>query len=296
MPKKATPKTAKNPSLHPSQRFTAPISIEGGTSLAALMGQELIELLAESMSFVHPEFDRKRFAKRAARDIVDLGIMQRGAAIAHAMAAELPTEFEAASAIVLAALGPELTLTEGNGLKVFFYLPHSQFISHYGVKSFGSGMLACYELTKRFTAEYCIRPLLQTFEPQALKLLRTWAHDPSPHVRRLVSEGTRPRLPWAMRLPSFQSDPRPTLKLLDLLKDDDVQYVRRSVANHLGDILKDNPNEAYEVCERWVEEASTKAFDTEKRKARFWIVRHAVRLPAKQGVGKAKALRRSAQI
>lgn len=272
----------------------APKAIEGGTPLAGLMGSALIELLSESMVAVYSSFDVKRFQKRAERDLEGLGIMQRGEVIAHALADELPKDFDAAAPILIAALGPELAKTEGNGLKVFFYLPHSQFISHYGVKSFEAGMTACYELTKRFTAEFCIRSLLVHHEAKALKKLRKWASDKNAHVRRLVSEGTRPRLPWAIRLPSFQRNPNLTLELLELLKDDPIRYVQRSVANHLGDILKDNAELAYEVCERWVEEAHSKRMDAELRKSRLWIVRHAVRLPAKKGQAKANAIRKLA--
>jgi 3-methyladenine DNA glycosylase AlkC len=76
---------------------------------------------------------------------------------------------------------------------------------------------------------------------RTLARLREWARDPHPHVRRLVSEGTRPRLPWAPRLVAFQKDPRPVLELLELLKDDPELLVRRSVANNLNDIGKDHP-------------------------------------------------------
>jgi 3-methyladenine DNA glycosylase AlkC len=88
--------------------------------------------------------------------------------------------------------------------------------------------LPAYELTQRFTAEYSIRVFLERYQQQTLDRLREWALDPDVHVRRLVSEGTRPRLPWAPRLRTFQDDPAPVLELLELLKDDPELYVRRS--------------------------------------------------------------------
>jgi 3-methyladenine DNA glycosylase AlkC len=102
-------------------------------------------------------------------------------------------------------------------------------------------MRAQYELTQRFTAEYSIRVFLEPYSERTLASQRELALDPSVHVRRLVSEGTRPRLPWAPRLRAFQDDPRPVLELLELLKDDPELFVRRSVANNLNDIGKDNP-------------------------------------------------------
>ena len=111
-------------------------------------------------------------------------------------------------------------------------------------------MAAMYELTQVFTAEFCIRPFITAY-PQTMQRLRAWSADPSEHVRRLVSEGTRPRLPWAPRLPQFQHNPEPVIELLDLLKDDPSDYVMRSVGNSLNDISKDHPKRALQVAARW---------------------------------------------
>ena len=93
----------------------------------------------------------------------------------------------------------------------------------------------------------------------------------------------------------FAKDPQTTLTLLELLKDDSELYVRRSVANHLGDLLKDHPEVVYTCCDRWLSEVSAKKIPTEQRKQRHWIIRHAVRLPAKKQESRALALRRQAQ-
>lgn len=162
----------------------------------------------------------------------------------------------------------------------FFYFPHAHLIATYGVSSFESGMQANYEITTRFTAEFSIRPFLIKYRLQCLKLMKRWAKDSSPHVRRLVSEGTRPRLPWAMRLPEFQENPQISLPLLEALKDDPELYVRRSVANHLGDIAKDHLDVVFDVCQAWLDELD--GSDIAKAENRRWIVRHAVRHPAKK--------------
>ncbi|HET6919817.1 MAG TPA: DNA alkylation repair protein, partial [Jiangellaceae bacterium] len=135
-------------------------------------------------------------------------------------------------------------------------------------------MRAQYELTQRFTAEYSIRVFLERYPQQTLARLREWAVDPNVHVRRLVSEGTRPRLPRAPRLRAFQHDPRPVLELLDLLKDDPELLVRRSVANNLNDIGKDNPAALIETRRRWMRDSTAQ---------RRWLVRHALRSAVKRG-------------
>jgi 3-methyladenine DNA glycosylase AlkC len=272
---------------HPAERFRAPGTIEKGTPLKDLVGPRMIALLAESFEVVVPGFDPARFRREAGAGLDPLGILDRGASVARALSAQLPGDPAEAAGLVCASLGPELERTEGNGLAVFFYLPHSCWIHDSGIGDFHAGMRANYELTKRFTAEYSVRPFLEREPERALALLARWASDANPHVRRLVSEGTRPRLPWAERLRSFQEDPRPLLPLLERLKDDPELYVRRSVANHLGDLAKDHPELAFEICGRWLEEAAG-------REARLWMIRHAVRLPARKGVREAVRLRRAA--
>jgi 3-methyladenine DNA glycosylase AlkC len=206
------------------------------------------------------------------------------------MAEQMPASFDELSPLLIKSLGPPLEQTEGNGLAPFFYYPHTHLIAAYGVSSFESGMAANYEITKRFTAEFSIRPFLIEHRSKCLKVLRVWAKDSNTHVRRLVSEGTRPRLPWAMRLPEFQADPNLSLPLLEMLKDDSELYVQRSVANHLGDIAKDHLELALDVCEKWLQELKPSS-DVDLAESRRWIVRHAVRHPAKKGHTRAIQIR-----
>jgi 3-methyladenine DNA glycosylase AlkC len=280
--------------LHPAQRFAAPGAIERGVPLRQLIGPALVALLAESFAAVAPQFDARRFRRQALEGLESLELGPRAARVATALAEQLPADFRLASPLLVAALGPELPRTAGNGLATFFYLPHSHLIATRGTGDFGAGMQANYELTKRFTAEFSIRPFLLEQQERALRLLAKWAKDPNPHVRRLVSEGTRPRLPWAMRLRAFQQDPSHTLPLLERLKDDPEPYVQRSVANHLGDLLKDHPDAVFGLCETWVDQACK--LPAARAKARLWIVRHAVRLPARKGDARALALRARATL
>lgn len=186
----------------------------------------------------------------------------------------LPPRFEDASRVLLDSLAPPLSTPALSGMEPFRYLPHVYFVAKYGLDDFDTSMRLQYELTKRFTAEFSIRAFLVRYPEATLDRLHTWASDPDVHVRRLVSEGTRPRLPWAARLRAFQEDPRPVLALLERLKDDPERYVQRSVANNLNDIGKDHPELLVEVCRAWNE-------GTED--GRRWIVRHALRSLVKKG-------------
>lgn len=279
---------------HPAERFSAPASIQAGTPLKDLMGARLVRLIGESLNGIVPGFDAKQFRKNALREQETLGLMERAEGIARAMSEQLPDDFDEVCPLLIASLGAPLEATEGNGLATFYYLPHARLIAGCGVSRFESGMRANYELTQRFTGEFSIRPFLVAHRDKCLKRLHEWAGDSNPHVRRLVTEGTRPRLPWAMRLPEFQRDPGYTLGLLELLKDDPELYVRRSVANHLADIAKDHAEVAYEVCERWLEGLTEEGVDAGQAKARRWVVRHALRLPAKKGDERAVRIRKSA--
>ena len=278
---------------HPAQRFSAPASIQRGVPLKALMGQRLIALISESLETVVPDFDATRFQDRATTGLGAYELKDRALHIAHAMAAEMPSDFDALAPLLIQSLGLPLDTTEGYGLAPFFYLPHSQLIATYGTQYFNSAIQANYALTQRFTAEFSIRPLLIEHQAKCLKQLDKWTTDPNPHVRRLVSEGTRPLLPWAMRLHAFKKDPEHTLPLLQKLKNDPDLYVRRSVANHLGDIAKDHPDLIFDLCEQWLEES--KAMDTPlAAKQCRWMIRHALRHPAKKGVARALSIRKSA--
>ncbi len=272
----------------------APHSIEKGSSLAGLLGDEAIACLAHNLTHAHPAFPAGEFQAAARRGLAPLSILRRGEHLARALRAYLPARYEDAVAVLLRSLTPPLTATDGFGLGGFFYLPHVSFVATYGLDAAGNGgrdpfevsMTAQYELTRRFSAEFSLRTFLLHEPARTLARLQEWTRDPDPHVRRLCSEGARPRLPWAPRIPAFVRDPRPVLPILEALKDDPDLYVRRSVANHVGDIAKDHPALAFELCERWLAGASAE---------RKWLIRHAVRHPAKHGVKASLRLRERAK-
>ena len=268
--------------------------IEKGEPLKNILGPDAIECLAHNLSQVYPEFDTNSFTEKALQDLEPVGIIDRGKRFAELMHVHLPKPYGAAVDLILASLTPPLEDTKDNGLEVFFYLPHVTFVAEYGLNPehnddqdpFEPSMNAQYELTKRFSAEFSIRPFLIEQQDRTLQQLKAWITDPDPHVRRLCTEGTRPRLPWARRIPAFIKDPTPTLPILEALKDDPSLYVRRSVANHLGDIAKDHPDLVFDICESWLKDAS---------KDRKWLIRHAVRHPAKKEQSRALELRKLAK-
>lgn len=243
---------------------------------------DIARRLASQIRAVWPVFPVEAFLGDVEVGFEPLELMDRGRHIARVLARHLPASFPQAIEILLQSVGKRAGRAEGGGMAAFFYLPHVCFVAESGIEHFDESMYAQYVLTQRFTAEFSIRPFIERYERASLSLLRKWTRDSNPHVRRLVSEGTRPRLPWAGRLRRFQQDPAPVLALLELLKDDPELYVRRSVANSLNDIGKDHPDVLVEVARRWMTDAGA------ERKA---LVRHALRSLVKDGhVGALKVL------
>jgi 3-methyladenine DNA glycosylase AlkC len=260
---------------------SAPKSIQKGIPLKHVHGSEAVNCLANNILTVHPRFDDKLFRRVAMVGMEPLGILERGQHLARALRQCLPDKYATAIEILLASLTPALSSTDALGLAVFFYLPHVCFVAQFGLDRrendgqdpFEVSMHAQYELTRRFSSEFSIRPFLIQQQDRTLARLLEWTSDPDPHVRRLCSEGTRPRLPWAMRIPAFIKNPDYVLPILEALRNDPCLYVRRSVANHLGDIAKDHPELVFSTCARWLTDASPDA---------KWLIRHALRHPAKK--------------
>ncbi|HEU5074229.1 MAG TPA: DNA alkylation repair protein [Polyangiaceae bacterium] len=238
------------------------------------LNANVMQTLARDLSRVQPAFSEAVFVRQCLTGLEALELTARGWHIAEVLQRHLPADFPEAAAVVQAALGAELDRTDAFGMSLFRYLPYVFFVQKYGLDAFEPAMQLQYELTKRFSAESSIRAFLVRYPDQTLARLRRWTKDPNVHVRRLVSEGTRPRLPWAPRLRAFQNDPTPVLALLERLRDDGERYVQRSVANNLNDISKDHPELAVATCARWLEHPSA---------GRIWIARHALRSLVKQG-------------
>ena len=243
-------------------------------------GPAIPRRIAAMIAQVYPAFPKAAFLRDALAGYEALELMPRGRHIAAALHKHLPQDVPAALDILLASLDAPRDDISG-AMASFLFMPHTVYVATHALDHFEEAMRAQHALTQRFTAEFSIRPFIERDQARTLARLREWTRDPSEHVRRLVSEGTRPRLPWAPRLRALQRDPRPALDLLELLKDDPSLYVRRSVANHLNDIGKDHPELLNTVAKRWLKGASAE---------RAWIVRHALRSAIKRGDAGALAV------
>ncbi|HNA47164.1 MAG TPA: DNA alkylation repair protein [Nitrospira sp.] len=237
-------------------------------------GADVPRTIARMIAAVSPRFDEKAFVRSVLDGYDELELMPRAWKIAHVLRRHLPDDYERALEMLLASLDQQSKRRAASGMGAFLFLPHVFFVAEYGLDHFEASMRAQYVLTQRFTAEFSIRRYLERHQAATLARLAEWTADPSEDVRRLVSEGTRPRLPWAPRLRAFQADPRPVLALLERLKDDPSLYVRRSVANNLNDIGKDHSEVLVETARRWLENATAE---------RRWIIRHALRSAVKRG-------------
>lgn len=242
--------------------------------LKNVFNQKVIEDLAKRISKQYPKFQSKTFLQSTLASLEDLGFIERSNHLRDCLYDFLPNDPKISIQILIDSLGPELPNSSIAGLEGFTVMSLCSFVSKYGKEHFDLSMKALYEMTKRFSAEGDLRTFINMDYEKSMSLLHLWCKDKSHHVRRLVSEGTRPRLPLAGRIPRFQKDPRPVIELLDKLVTDESLYVRRSVANNINDIAKDNPEIAVTTLKRWKKNPSS---DVQ------WLVSHASRSLVKSG-------------
>ena len=245
---------------------------QSSPALKDIFNAERLQHIASEMTAVYPEFDAKTFLKLAKKDLAQLSVMQRMARVSECLHAVLPLDY-AASLDVLRALAPRL-----NSGFVSMCLPH--YVAIYGAEHFELSMDALKYFTAFGSSEFAIRPFLRRDLPNTLQRMHDWSLDDNEHVRRLASEGCRPRLPWSFRLDQIQADPSLAAAILENLKADPSLYVRKSVANHLNDITKDHPEWVLDLIEGW-------SLDN---KHTAWIARHALRSLVKQGNQRALAI------
>lgn len=246
-------------------------------------GKDLAILLAEKITTIDSNFDTKTFVNNIATAVPPLELKSRVTLIAEELKARLmpPHDYQGALKVLLGILGPENPKETGMFKEGYWLMPVARFVELFGLDHYETSVQAIYEITKRHTGEYAIRPYIEQRPQQSLEIMRRWAQDSNVHVRRLASEGLRPRLPWAKQLKIFIEDPSPVLELLDLLKTDSSMFVKKSVANNLNDILKDNYEAAMAVLQQWSELENVHI---------NWIVKHALRNRLKQKDPEALAI------
>jgi len=254
--------------------------MEEGFLFKDVFNPELVASMGQRIKAVSSEFDEKSFKSNIVSKLAPLSLSERSSLICETLYTHLPGEYNKAIAILLATFDKPTETSEMTGFEGFYFMPIAKYVSIYGLEKedFDISMNALIEITKRFTSEDAIRPFIRKYPEQTFKKLYKWAADENVHVRRLVSEGTRPRLPWSSVLREFIDDPKPVLDLLEELKQDSELYVRRSVANNLNDIAKDHPQLVVKTLKRW------KSIND---KGTQWIISHASRTLLKQGLPEA---------
>jgi 3-methyladenine DNA glycosylase AlkC len=258
-----------------------------------LLNPTLVRTAGDALARSTPAFDRRAFERRALRGLDALEMKARAMQIADALEATLPADFDAACAAIEDALAPPIAVDGASaerdaagGLAGWIVWPLGEFVARRGLDEPERALQALHALTQRLTAEFAIRPLIVRHPRLVFDTLQRWTTDPSAHVRRLCSEGSRPRLPWGLRLHALVADPAPTLPILAALQDDASETVRRSVANHLNDIAKDHPALVVDWVHRHLGDASA------ERRA---LLAHASRTLVKQGHAPMLALWGAAQ-
>ncbi len=224
-----------------------------------LINPDTVQAIATQLSRVAPAFPAGQFARLALPGLQALELKARAhAAVRGAAGHAAGTTSTSPPAWLEAALAPPRSPATGSddlvdgapGLVGLGAVGGRRVCRPPGIDHPQRALQALHAITQRFTAEWALRPFVLRHPQITFATLARWVDDPSEHVRRLVSEGTRPRLPWGLQLKTLIDDPSPTLPLLRALQDDASDYVRRSVANHLNDIAKDHP----ELVASWVHE------------------------------------------
>ena len=237
------------------------------------IAQSQVEQIAEALWIQDSHFNKESFIQACLLGLESLELKERASHIAEQMYAHLDGDYQSKIEVIVRSLGAKLSSSESFGYEPFLYFPHSSFVAKWGTQNIQASLKACEELTQRFTAEFCIRPLIMADAELVYSQLKIWSSSSNEHLRRLVSEGTRPRLPWGMGLKQLQADPTPNLALLEALKNDPSLYVRRSVANHLNDIGKDHPELQLDICENWMKNPTDHI---------QWIIKHSLRVLIKK--------------
>lgn len=228
----------------------------------------LAKLLAKKIQPLYPNFDEPAFVNSIKAGCTDKRLKERIALIAEHLRRHLPDDYPASLEILTQILGPENQEETGMFRRFYWIMPIAKYVERYGLDHFELSMAAIEEITKRNTGEYAIRPFIRKYPEQTLKQMGLWALDENFHLRRLASEGLRPKLPWATKLEVFIDQPGPVFDILRLLKEDTVHFVKKSVANHITDYLKVNPPEAQRLITEW---------QTIENEHTQWILRYAQR-------------------
>jgi len=221
--------------------------------------------LSKVLSKTIKDFDKKLFLKKIHDEAWEArGLKARMKHIAATLHHFMPSQFDRAVKLIYKTI--DAIRNEGNkGALEYMFFP--EYVEKYGLDHFDTSMEAIEFITQFISCEFAIRPFIIRYPQKAMKQMLQWSKHESFHVRRLSCEGCRPRLPWAMALPALKKDPSPILPILENLKDDPAEFVRKSVANNLNDIAKDNTDVVLSIVKRW--QGTSPRTD--------WIIKHGSR-------------------
>jgi len=212
--------------------------------LKNLYSKQLLQALCKEMQRSYGAFEAGRFMELVLDDSwAQRELKQRMEHISKSLHKCLPSEYPEAVDI-LQRVAPKFV-----GFEYMFF---PGFVELYGMDDYEVSITALANFTEYASSEFAVRPFIKIYGSRMMTQMSAWAVSDNLHMRRLASEGCRPRLPWAMALPEFKQDPGPILPILEKLKADGSEYVRRSVANNLNDIAKDNPGTVVNIAGRWL--------------------------------------------
>ncbi|MGF1791430.1 DNA alkylation repair protein [Photobacterium profundum] len=244
-----------------------------------IYSQEFYDQLSEIILVTIPSFEKETFTQLIFNDnFIHYELKERMTHTAKVLHHFLSDDFgEATETIKQLIDNLRLAGIKEESIEFMFF---PEYISVYGIDKYEESISAFEFITQFTSCEFAVRPYILKYEEKMLTQMVQWSKHPNNKVRRLASEGSRPRLPWAMALPSLKKNPMPIFPILDTLKNDSCEVVRRSVANNLNDISKDNPNFVIETAQKWL--GYTKETDA--------LIKHASRTLLKQGEPKTLQL------
>lgn len=228
-----------------------------------------IDILSDKLIKAHTQFNNTLFKKELKGQLDALTLFQRFDLIVVTLEKSMPNDYTYNVTQFFNLLEDELQTETGMFTQGWWYWPIGRYVEKNGTQDFNKSMAFIKELTKRFTGEYAIRPLIATYPKEAFLLLIEWSKDKNVHVRRLASEGVRIGLPWSKKLYTALDEFDSYVIILDNLKNDDSKFVQKSVANNLNDLFKENPEKACFIIEKWQKETPTKNTN--------WIIAHGMR-------------------
>jgi len=249
--------------------------------LKEYFNKEMLVFFADKLSEKVNDFDKIAFVRTTNKLILPLELKDRVKVVGQKLNEFIPGNYTQKTQVLLSILGPENDGDFGTFNDFYWVWPISSVIEQFGLEHKKESLDLIYNITKRGTGEFAIRQFIEKEPKVMLKQMKKWSKDKNFHVRRLSSEGWRPRLPWAKKLDVYLDDLNPVVHILQSLNDDSSRYVQTSVANHMGDLLKINREYTIDVLNDW----SMAATDNTK-----WIIRHAIRNLRKKNDEEALAL------